>query len=671
MNIVPKLPATIVYGGDYNPEQWPESVWHEDVRLMREAGVNVVSLAIFSWAKLQPTEDTFDFGWLDRVVELLAKNGIAICLATSTGSPPPWMSVRYPDVLPVDASGLPLYHGARQHYSPSSPTYRRFAVQLVRKLAERYGRHPALVAWHINNEFACHTSECHSPASAVAFRAWLKIKYGTLERLNEAWCTAFWSQVYSDWEEVFTPRRAPHDRNPTQQLDYRRFMSDAFRELYRAERATINEFAPDIPATTNFVWFIRAIDGRSWAGDLDFISWDCYPDPLTGHDAELFSAVGHDVMRSLKKHQPFLLIEQAPSAVTWRPINPPKPPGVMRLWSLQAIARGADGVMFFQWRASQAGAEKYITGMVGHGDPAQSRVFNEIKTLGAEMKKLGSVAGTLVRSRVAIVFDWQVCWALELEAKPARIDYPGWATELHRYFYTRNIPVDFIHPGSDLTSYDLVVAPALYMLSKDDAGNLRAFVDRGGTLLATYFSAIVDENEHVVLGGYPGYLRDVLGVRVEEWIPYGDPQTNGVQFAATGRTVTARHWAEVVHLEGAEALAHYTDDFFARGPAVTRNRFGQGTAFYLSTRLDESGIAEVLDGVVSRAAVKSVLDTPRLVEATLREGDGKRFLFLLNHGETTATVELGGHHGRNLLSGQAVASSLALPAHDVAIVQLE
>jgi beta-galactosidase len=432
MTLIPKLPATIVYGGDYNPEQWPEAVWLDDVRLMHEAGVNLVSLAIFSWSRLQPTETTFDFGWLDRIMDLLAANGIHVCLATSTASPPPWLATNYPDVLPVDASGLPLHHGSRSHFSPSSPSYRRFAAELIRRLAERYRDHPALVAWHINNEFACHTAECHSDASTVAFRAWLKDKYGSLDVLNAAWGTDFWSQRYADWTEILTPRRAPYHRNPAQQLDYRRFMSDAFRDIYRLERGLVAKIAPDIPATTNLVWFLRPIDAHRWANDLDFASWDCYPDTVNESGEERFAAVGHDVIRSLKKDRPFLLIEQAPSAVTWRPVNPPKPPGLMRLWSLQAIARGADGVMFFQWRASRTGAEKYLTGMLGHGAPDQSRVFAEIKQLGAELKKLAPLADTLIHARVAIVFSWEVCWALELEGKPGPIDYPGWASALHR-----------------------------------------------------------------------------------------------------------------------------------------------------------------------------------------------------------------------------------------------
>ncbi|SDS19129.1 beta-galactosidase [Opitutus sp. GAS368] len=669
MPLLPKLPSTLAYGGDYNPEQWPESVWLEDVRLMREAGVNLVSLGIFSWSKLQPAEDRFDFTWLDRVMDLLAQNGIIVCLATATASPPPWMSAKYLDVLPVDASGLPLHQGSRQHYSPSSPTYRRHAGQLVRRIAERYRDHPALAVWHVNNEYACHTGECHGPASTAAFRVWLRKKYLTLDRLNAAWGTAFWSQIYGDWEEILTPRRAPHDRNPSQQLDFRRFMSDAYLELYQMEKEILHELTPGIPATTNLVWFVRAIDGRSWAPHMDFISWDCYPDPLTGHGAEQFAAVGHDLMRSLKK-KPFLLIEQAPSAVTWRPVNPPKPPGVMRLGSLQALARGADGVMFFQWRASRAGAEKYITGMVGHGDPGQSRLFAEIKSLGRELRLLAPITGTTIRSRVAIVFDWPVCWALDLEAKPARIDYPGWAQELHRYFYERNIPVDFVHPGAELDGYQLVVAPALYLLTKADAANLEKFVERGGTLLATYFSGIVDENEQIVLGGYPGYLRALLGVRVEEWIPYGEKQVNPVRFTGSGKEYPAEHWAEVVHLEGAETVATYGRDFFANGPAITANRHGRGTAYYLSARLPAPGLNELLQLVTAQAGIASLLPAPPNVEVTLREEGRRRFLFILNHGDTTAVVSLGSYQGIDLLTGSKTDARLSLTALGAAVIQL-
>jgi beta-galactosidase len=669
--ILPKLPASLAYGGDYNPEQWPESVWREDARLMREAGVNLVSVGIFSWAKLQPAEKRYDFGWLDRVMDLLADHGVYVCLATATASPPPWMSRKHPDVLPVDANGVTLFPGSRQHYSPCSPSYRRLAAALVRKIALRYRRHPALAAWHINNEYACHLPECHSEATTRAFRVWLKRRYRTLEALNAAWGTAFWSQVYYAWDEIFTPRRAPYHCNPTQQLDYRRFYSDAMLELHRMEKDILNELAPGVPVTTNFMGFFKTLDYRRWAGEVDFVAWDSYPDPLPGLEPERVGAVGHDLMRSLKKDRPFVLMEQASSAVNWRNTNGPKAPGRMRLGSLQTVARGGDGVMFFQWRASKAGAEKFHSGMVQHIEPARSRVFAEIKRLGADLEALAPVTGSLVRARVAIAFDWHAWWAVELESKPGRIDYAGWAQELHRFFYTRNIAVDFVAPGEPLDDYALVVAPALYLLAKADADNLSTFVAKGGTLLATYFSGIVDEHEHIVLGGYPAWLREVLGLWVEEWVPYAEGQENLVRFAgARGPVFKASHWCDVVHLEGAKALATFAGDYFAGRAAVTENAHGRGRAFYLGTRLERAGLDRVLSTVCASAGVEPVLATPAGVEATRREHNGQSFLFLLNHRDEAVRVKLGRNRGTDLLTKKPVRGSVNLPPREVAVVAL-
>jgi len=670
--ISPKLPASLIYGGDYNPEQWPETVWLEDARLMQEAGVNLVCVGIFSWAKLQPSEKTFDFGWLDRVMDVLADHGVHVCLATATASPPPWASKKYRDVLPVDANGTTLYPGSRQHYSPCSPSYRRLAAAITRKIAHRYRRHPALAAWHINNEYACHLPECHGEATTKAFRGWLRNRYRTLAELNHAWGTAFWSQVYYAWDEIFTPRRAPYHCNPTQQLDYRRFLSDAFLELYQQEKDILSAITPGVPVTTNLMGFFKALDYRRWAEEMDFVAWDSYPDPLPGKEPERRGAVGHDLMRSLKKDRPFVLMEQAPSAVNWREINGPKTPGRMRLGSLQTVARGGDGVMFFQWRAAKAGAEKFHSGMVQHVDPSVSRVFAEIKALGADLKKLAPVAGSLVRSRVAIVFDWQAWWAVELESKPGRIDYAGWAQELHRYFYERNLAVDFVHPGARLDDYSLVVAPALYLLTQKDAQALTDFVARGGTLLATYFTGIVDEHEHIVLGGYPAWLRAVLGLWVEEWAPYGEGQINTVRFSgARGRVVEASHWCDVIHLEGAKSLATFTADFFAGRAAVTVHGFGKGKAFYLGTKLASDGLNAVLDNACKAAGVQPVLLAPAGVEVTLRERGSERFLFVLNHRNTTAKVRLGRLRGVDLLSERKARHMLALPARGVAVVALD
>ncbi|HEX2099095.1 MAG TPA: beta-galactosidase, partial [Candidatus Synoicihabitans sp.] len=423
----PRLPARLYYGGDYNPEQWPEEVWREDVRLMREAGVNLVSVGIFSWAKIQPREGVFEFIWLDRVLDLLHSEGVGVCLATATASPPPWLTRAYPGVLPMDATGTVLFPGSRQHYSPSSPDYRRLAAELVRQIAQRYGRHPALVAWHINNEYACHLHECHNEASTLAFREWLKNRYGTLDALNEAWGTAFWSQLYHEWDEIFTPRKAPYHSNPSQQLDFRRFTSDAFLACYRLEAAILREVTPGVPITTNFMAFHRPLDHHQWAPEVDFTSWDSYPDPLDEAEGRHWAAIGHDLTRSLKPGRPWVLMEQASSAVNWRPVNRPKRPGLMRVHSLQAVARGADGVMFFQWRASRAGAEKFHSSLIPHQPPAQSRVFNEVRTLGQELRRLHPIAGSVPPpAPVAIVFDWENWWACDLESKPGRTDCVAW-----------------------------------------------------------------------------------------------------------------------------------------------------------------------------------------------------------------------------------------------------
>lgn len=667
--ISPKLPK-IFYGGDYNPEQWPESVWLEDMKLMQEAGVNLVSIGIFSWAKLQPNEKTYSFAWFDRVMDLLAEHGIFACVATATASPPAWMSKKYPDVLAVDAEGKPYYPGARQHYSPCSPTYRRLAAALVRKFARRYKKHPALLAWHINNEYACHMSECHGEASTRAFRAWLKRRYRSLDALNAAWGTAFWSQHYYDWNEILTPRRAPYHPNPTQQLDFKRFMSEAFRELCVMERDILRAATPEVPITTNFMGFFKPLDHWRWAPEIDFTSWDSYPDPATGHAAESAAASGHDLTRSLKKDRPWVLMEQVTSQVNWRPTNVLKRPGVMRLWSLQAVARGADGIMFFQWRAAQGGAEKFHGAIVPHVGVKESRVFREAKALGAELQKLAPVAGSTIRSRAAIAIDWNAWWAVELDSRPGRINYASTVAEFHRFFFERNIPVDFVHPGADLADYDLVVAPALYLLSPKDATNLERFVARGGVFLATYFSGIVDENERIVLGGYPALLRKTLGLWVEEWSPMMEGETNRVRFSREKRTVKASHWCDVVHLEGARALATFQQDFFAGSAAVTVNAFGQGAAYYLATKLDLPDLDRVLATACARAQVAPLLRVPAHVEVALRENEQRGFLFLLNHGARPATIALGKFAGTDLLSGKRVVRSLKLGGLGAAVVAL-
>ena len=648
----------IFYGGDYNPEQWPETVWQEDVRLMREAGVNLVSVAIFAWSKLEPREGHYEFGWLDRLLDLLHENGIGVCLATATAAPPPWLARKYPQSLPVTKDGVRLGVGSRQQYSPSSPDYQRLAAKLVRAMAERYGNHPALKLWHINNEYGCHVFESFDKDSAQAFRTWLKDRYGTVEDLNEAWGTSFWSQTYYAWDEVSPPAAAPTLLNPTQQLDWHRFCSDALLALCKMEREILREVTPDVPATTNFIGVHKPLDAWRWAQALDMVSNDSYPDPGTP-DAGIYAAFQSDMMRSLKGGAPWILMEQAPNQVQWRGRNSLKAPGVMRLWSLQAVARGARGVMFFQWRQSKAGAEKLHSGMVPHGG-TQHRTWHEVKALGQELKALGSILESRVQAEVALLFDWETWWALELDARPSEdVRYLGQVYSFYKALWQQNITVDFVKPDADLSSYKLIVAPNLYLVRDEAVENLGRYTQNGGTLLMGFFSGIVDENDQIRLGGYPAPFRELLGLKVEEFdaLPVG--VTNTVK---AEQEFSADLWADVIALEGAEALATFTDGFYAGRPAVTQHAFGKGSSFYLGTRLDAAGTAWLLERACRQAGV-TAQHFPAGVEAVRRVADSTDYLVLLNHTANEVQFEL--FQTATDLSGSEAAKQVSLPPYGV------
>jgi beta-galactosidase len=642
------------YGGDYNPEQWPEEVWAEDVQLMKEAGVTMVSLGIFGWAQVEPEPGAFDFGWFDRVMDLLHGGGVAVCLATMTASPPPWLSQRHPEILPMRADGTRLWPGGRQHYCPSSPVYREYAVRLVDELATRYADHPALALWHIGNEYGCHVSDCYCEVSAGAFRGWLRDRYGDLDGLNDAWSTAFWSQRYTDWEQVLPPRTQPALANPGQRLDFARFSSDEMLACYRVEKEVLDRVTPDVPATTNFLGVWKPVDFFAWAPHVDVVTHDSYPDP---HDPSTDSEVGfaYDLMRSLGGGEPWMLMEQAPSAVNWRDRNGPKPPGVMRLWSWQAIAHGADAVLFFQWRQSRGGAEKFHSAMVPHGG-ADTRIHREVRELGGELADHPELIGTRLRSDVAIVMDWSSWWAVELDSHPST-DVLQMDTVLAHYrpLYDANVACAVVPPGADLSTYRLVVVPNLYLVDPADAANLTEYVRRGGTLLMSYFSGIVDGNDRAYLGGYPAPFRELLGLRVEEFWPLPEGATIELTGDLGG---TGSIWSEDVHLDGAEELAAFGSGELLGRPAITRHRFGQGTAYYCATRPDPATMRRLLDQVRDDAGVRPTLpDLPAGVQARTRHADdGTAHHILLNHTTEPVTVTLAGER-------------LDLAARDVAVVR--
>ncbi|MCO1616634.1 beta-galactosidase [Micromonospora sp. CPM1] len=653
----------IWYGADYNPEQWPEQTWAEDVELMRRAGVNLVSVGIFSWALLQPTPERYVFDWLDRAIDLLHDGGISVDLATATASPPPWLAHRHPETLPRRADGTVLWPGGRQAYCPSSPVFRDHSLALVEAVARRYARHPAVVLWHVSNELGCHNVHCYCDVSAEAFRGWLRERYGDLDSLNAAWGTAFWSQRYHDWAEVNPPRTAPTFANPTQQLDFLRFSSDEQRAQLRAERELLNRLVPQ-PVTTNFMigTGIKHLDYHSWASDVDVVANDHY---LTAADPQpqVNLALAADHTRGVAGGAPWLLMEHSTSAVNWQPRNVAKTPGQMRRNSLAHVARGADGVLFFQWRASRAGAEKFHSALVPHAGP-DTKVFREVCRLGADLRALAEVRGSRVDADVAILFDYEAWWGAELDSHPSvDVTYTDRLAALHAALWRAGVTADVVHPSADLSRYRLVLAPTLYLVRDADADALRRFVEAGGTAAVTYFSGIVDEHDHIRLGGYPGAFRDLLGVRVEEFFPLREGETVRLDDGAR-----ADVWTEWLHAEGAEVLAAYTDGPLPGVPALTRNAVGAGAAWYVGTRLDDDATDRLVARLLAETGVRPPVDAPAGVEVVRRRSADRSWLFVVNHTTEPARLAVS---GVELLGGVRCDGTLEVPAGEVAVVREE
>ncbi|MEU0569859.1 beta-galactosidase [Nonomuraea sp. NPDC005983] len=637
----------LLFGGDYNPEQWPEEVWAEDARLMAEAGVNLATVAVFSWSRLEPRQGEYDFGWLDRVLDLLHAHGVAADLATATATPPPWLVREHPDVMPVNADGVRLEFGSRQGYCPSSPVFREHLVRLTTAMATRYQNHPALVMWHVGNEYADHTLECFCPESARHFREWLAARYGDVDALNAAWGTSCWGQHYTAFAQIEPPRTAPGPVNPAQLLDWRRFCSDALLELFLAEKAVLREISPDVPITTNFMSILHGLDYWKWSAALDVVSDDAYPDPADP-ESHVAVALSYDLMRSLKR-QPWLLLESAPSAVSWREVNVPKPPGMMRLHSLQALAHGSDGVLFFQWRQAKYGPEKFHSALLPHGGTT-TRGWQDTLRLGRDLRKLGELAGAETKAQVAIVLDWESWWGLEApESMPSnRLKLKELLLAWYRPLHARGVAVDLAPPGRDLSGYRLVIVPNLYLCTDEQAESLAAF---DGELIVGPFSGVVDAADQVHEGGAPGPLRELLGVEVDEFWPLQDGVT---QDTTAG---PARTWAEWIRLVDAEPVASYEGGELHGRPAITR----RGNVTYVSCLLDD--VTPVLEPALGGL---DHVDVPEGVEAVRRGGH----LFLLNHTTTRKQVTLP-RPGTDLLTETALHGDIELAPRDAVVLRIE
>ena len=651
----------IWYGGDYNPDQWPEEVWDDDVRLMKKAGVNLVSVGIFSWAKIETSEGVYDFDWLDRIIDKLGEAGIAVDLASATASPPRWLTQAHPEVLWKDYRGDVCQPGARQHWRPTSPVFREYALKLCRAMAEHYKGNPYVVAWHVSNEYGCHNRFDYSEDAEHAFQQWCEERYGTIDAVNDAWGTAFWAQRMNDFSEIVPPRFIGDGNfmNPGKLLDFKRFSSDALKAFYIAERDTLAEITPDLPLTTNFMVSASGsvLDYDDWGDEVDFVSNDHYFIPGEAHLDELaFSA---SLVDGIARKDPWFLMEHSTSAVNWREINYRKEPGQLVRDSLAHVAMGADAVCYFQWRQSKAGAEKFHSAMVPHAGE-DSAVFRDVCELGADLNKLsdeGILGSRLAKSRVAVVFDYESEWATEHTATPTQhvhhVDEPlAW----FRALADQGVTADVVPVRGAWDDYEMVVLPSVYLLSEETTRRVRDYVVGGGRLVVTYYTGISDEKDHVWLGGYPGSIRDVVGVRVEEFMPMGDDFTGVPDRLELSNGAVAHDIADVIgSVDGtATVLETFKDDPWTGmdgAPAIVAHTFGEGRSVYVGARLGRDGIALSLPEILDSLGMAEAGGNDGRVLHVEREGaDGSRFVFSFNRTHETVRVPV---------EGEVVVSSFA------------
>lgn len=651
----------IWYGGDYNPDQWPEEVWDDDVRLMKKAGVNLVSVGIFSWAKIETSEGVYDFDWLDRIIDKLGEAGIAVDLASATASPPMWLTQAHPEVLWKDYRGDVCQPGARQHWRPTSPVFREYALKLCRAMAEHYKGNPYVVAWHVSNEYGCHNRFDYSEDAEHAFQQWCEERYGTIDAVNDAWGTAFWAQRMNDFSEIVPPRFIGDGNfmNPGKLLDFKRFSSDALKAFYIAERDTLAEITPDLPLTTNFMVSASGsvLDYDDWGDEVDFVSNDHYFIPGEAHLDELaFSA---SLVDGIARKDPWFLMEHSTSAVNWREINYRKEPGQLVRDSLAHVAMGADAVCYFQWRQSKAGAEKFHSAMVPHAGE-DSAVFRDVCELGADLNKLsdeGILGSRLAKSRVAVVFDYESEWATEHTATPTQhvhhVDEPlAW----FRALADQGVTADVVPVRGAWDDYEMVVLPSVYLLSEETTRRVRDYVVGGGRLVVTYYTGISDEKDHVWLGGYPGSIRDVVGVRVEEFMPMGDDFTGVPDRLELSNGAVAHDIADVIgSVDGtATVLETLKDDPWTGmdgAPAIVAHTFGEGRSVYVGARLGRDGIALSLPEILDSLGMAEAGGNDGRVLHVEREGaDGSRFVFSFNRTHETVRVPV---------EGEVVVSSFA------------
>lgn len=649
----------VVFGGDYNPEQWDEATRLVDMEMLNCMSVDIVTLNVFSWARLQPDENTYDFSELDKIVKMVTDNGLKICMATSTAAHPAWMAKKYPDVTRVDFQGKKFKYGVRHNSCPNSPTYRKFSPLLAAKLAEHYKNQKNIVIWHISNEYG---GECYCENCEKEFRNYLKIRYGSLENLNYEWNTNFWSHTFYDWDEIVVPNalsefqyEGPRSNHQGIALDYKRFNSDGILRNYVDEVNAIRSIIPDAKVTTNFMMMFKTLDYKRWADYIDVISWDAYPQNYT---ETAYLSFNHDIMRGLKGGKPFMLMEQSATVSSYLPVNTMKRPGVMRAESYQAMAHGADAVMFFQMRKSPASCEMFHGALIDHSERKDTRVFKECSKLGKELSIIGErVLGERTPAKVALLFDWDNWWALEDACGINwEIKYPDELMNYYRALFDLGISVDIIGTKDEIDKYSVVFAPYLFMIKDGIETRLEKFVENGGKLITSLLSGYVTETYRIIMGGYPGPLKNLTGNWVEETCMLTSEEESS--FIYDGSIYPAKYACDVIHNETSKVLSVFESDYFKGMPAVTSKRVKKGITYYIGTSSSKEFYVHFVENVCAEAGIKNALgesvdrtSIPSGVEVAVRTDENKSHTYIINHSNETKEVRIH-YKGMDLLSGE-------------------
>ncbi|HEV2296547.1 MAG TPA: beta-galactosidase [Tepidisphaeraceae bacterium] len=671
----------LLHGGDYNPEQWIRTpqVWDEDFRLMKLAGVNTVSLGIFAWAMLEPGEGHFEFGWMNAIFDKAEANGIGVILATPGGARPAWMAFKYPEVLRVDQYRRQQKWGGRHNHCFTSPVYREKCRIINTRLAQRYGERRNLLLWHVNNEYS---GECHCDLCQDAFRDWLRGRYDSdLDKLNHAWWSTFWSHTITDWSQIEPPSKIGETQVHGHTLDWKRFCTHQHIDCFKAEREPLQQITPDVPVTTNFMGVFHELDYYKFARELDIVSWDSYP---SYHDRpnDWLNAVTVSFLHSQRRamlDKPFLLMESAPAMQNYKPVCKLKRPGLHVVEGLQAVAHGSDSVLYFQWRKSRGGFEKFHGAVVDHFASEDNRVFQEVADLGRALAKLDDVVGAHQRIDVALIYDYENRWAIDDAAGPRNVgkNYLETCVEHFRPFWSNGVAVDVIGEDHPFEHYKLLIAPMLYLLRPGVAERIDRFVERGGTFVTTYFSGMVNESDLAFLDGFPGPLRKLLGIRAEETdTPYDEESVAIVPAKGSGAggkgaglsgKYQARQWCDLIHAEGAKILATYGGEFYKGRPALTVNAFGQGRAYYIASRNDARFHADFYGRLIDE------LDLKRALGAALPDGvtavERASYVFVLGFNRVDVTIDLGRSSFRDVLSGKRLSKKLRLPRYNAMVLE--